>query len=121
MLYVALINTPGYLPQDDDPPVFDDAAGAWEYLADERSYALDSSELSPGPDSTLGELRRLAHLGRQAPIGHSVVGPTPGYAGSHDLGQAYTVMIAPPPECEGHADGPVMGETFYCDGSCNRN
>lgn len=21
-------------------------------------------------------------------------------------------------ECEGHADGPVMGETFYCDGSC---
>lgn len=21
-------------------------------------------------------------------------------------------------ECEGHSDGPVMGETFYCDGSC---
>lgn len=20
--------------------------------------------------------------------------------------------------CEGHPDGPVMGETFYCDGSC---
>ena len=23
-----------------------------------------------------------------------------------------------PSECEGHPDGPVMGETFYCDGSC---
>lgn len=21
-------------------------------------------------------------------------------------------------ECQGHADGPVMGETFYCDGTC---
>lgn len=20
--------------------------------------------------------------------------------------------------CEGHPDGPVMGETFYCDGTC---
>lgn len=24
------------------------------------------------------------------------------------------------PKCEGHADGPVMGETFYCDGTCNK-
>jgi hypothetical protein len=21
-------------------------------------------------------------------------------------------------ECQGHAEGPVMGETFYCDGTC---
>ena len=21
-------------------------------------------------------------------------------------------------DCQGHSDGPVMGETFYCDGTC---
>lgn len=27
--YVAIINTPGYSPMDDDPPVFDNARDVW--------------------------------------------------------------------------------------------
>ena len=35
--------------------------------------------------------------------------------------EVYTEEEADEPEeegCEGHPDGPVMGETFYCDGTC---
>ena len=41
--YVAVINTPGYLPEDDDPDAFDTAREAWEYLADQRQWAEDSA------------------------------------------------------------------------------
>lgn len=39
-----------------------------------------------------------------------------------DTAEQQTAMYDQPDEeefeCEGHADGPVMGETFYCDGAC---
>lgn len=41
MPYVATINTPGYLPWDDEPPVFETPREAWDYLAGERSRAED--------------------------------------------------------------------------------
>jgi hypothetical protein len=73
-----------------------------------------------------------------------VYGGTPGSDSPHDLGLAYSVdttgdvrwddesdewvsTVDGPDEgerydgenmCPGHPDGPVMGETFYCDGSC---
>lgn len=34
--FLATINVPGYLPMDDEPPVFDTAQEAWEYLANQR-------------------------------------------------------------------------------------
>ena len=34
-MFVVIINTPGYLPEDDDPPLFEDRADALEYLQDE--------------------------------------------------------------------------------------
>ncbi len=37
--YVATMNVPGYLPEDDDPAVFDDIPSAWAYLAGERERA----------------------------------------------------------------------------------
>jgi hypothetical protein len=30
----------------------------------------------------------------------------------------YAKVLRAERECEGHADGPVMGEDFYCDGTC---
>ena len=100
--FVAIMNTPGYLPQDDDPPVFDTPAEAWGYLANERERDLtDATDGDAQLDTTWSELRRLATLGPQAPFGHSVVGSTPGYDGSHDLGLAYTVMVTDEPPNEG--------------------
>lgn len=39
--YVATINVPGYLPMDDDPPVFDSAREAWQYLVGEVDRAWE--------------------------------------------------------------------------------
>ena len=102
--YVATINTPGYLPMDDDPPVFDCIADAWEYLADERRRAEEDlacdETCEEGPTcqwgythdlsdtyTTLLEQAKLATLGTE-------YGDTPGYHGSHDLGMAYSVDVA---------------------------
>jgi hypothetical protein len=39
--YIATLNTPGYLPQNDDPPVFDTAREAWQYLVSEVERSWD--------------------------------------------------------------------------------
>jgi hypothetical protein len=88
--YVATINTPGYLPMDDDPPTFDTTFDAWSYLREERIRAEDDvveSEDEPYTDTV--ENLRLAAVNNE--IG-TVYGPTPGYEGDHDLGLAYTVQ-----------------------------
>lgn len=41
MGFMATVNVPGYLPEDDDPPVFDTPQEAWGWLADERESAED--------------------------------------------------------------------------------
>jgi hypothetical protein len=93
--YVATINTPGYLPMDDDPPVFDTAREAWAYLADERErgeddYAEDDEDYS----DTYQDLVSLANgYTKNGDEPGTIYGPTPGYDGNHDLGLAYSVDI----------------------------
>lgn len=41
MSYVVIENTPGYLPDDDDPAVFDDLFSAREYMRDEVERLCD--------------------------------------------------------------------------------
>jgi hypothetical protein len=103
--FMATVNTPGYLPMEDDPPVFDTAQGAWSYLADEREREEDQA-----PDDepvgeyteTLGYLRYAAGEDMEPGNPHEdvplnadgtgvIYGPTPGYDGDHDLGLAYCV------------------------------
>lgn len=97
--YLATVNTPGYMPWDDDPPTFEDAKEAWEYLADHRRRAEDDLEDEGGYSATLNQLEMLSR-GEMwddflNPItGEGVLyGLTPGYDGDHDLGLAYSVTI----------------------------
>jgi hypothetical protein len=117
--YVAIINTPGYLPMDDEPPTFDTAQEAWEYLAEEREHAEDSADYADDdPEAyeysdTLATLRYIA--GDEHEHGNpredyptnadgtgTVYGGTPGYDGEHDLGLAYSVAIARHDDTEGN-------------------
>lgn len=111
MSYVATINVPGYLPMDVDPPIFETAREAWEYLASEyvcdSDYAPDPYAYEPddpsdpqGPHHQSGVLWELEaraqgidELGRcwRSAREGTVYGPTPGYYGNHDLGLAYCV------------------------------
>lgn len=102
MPYVATMNTPGYLPMDDEPPVFATPEEGWNYLEDERrrgedDYADPSFE---GYSETLNILETLAegttaareNAGVDPDTGTGTVyGATPGYDGDHDLGIAYSV------------------------------
>lgn len=117
--YVATINTPGYLPQDDDPPVFDHPWEAWAYLAGQREREEDQVE-DEGTDysethGTLAGLGTDAHWHRADPEqdrswleSHglakdgtgTVYGATPGYEGRHDLGVAYSVDVYDGPELD---------------------
>lgn len=112
MAYVATTSVPGYLPMDDDPPVFDTAAEAWQYLAEECArgggdYVPDDPEDLEGPQSESATYACLQHNAEvKAPhvCGHdtphwpdhvgTVYGSTPGYDGDHDLGLAYSVSVA---------------------------
>lgn len=108
MLFTATINTPGYLPEgDDEPPVFASARAAWDYLADERREAEDSSvdidiDDFQGYSATLNQLEERARGNADTAYGPidedtlcgTIYGPTPGYDGDHDLGKAYSVATA---------------------------
>lgn len=86
-MFQATINTPGYLPWQDEPELFENTADAWEYLAGERRFQEDDSY-------SCSETTEL--LDRYAAEGHgedTVYGDTPGYEGCHDLGLAYSVMM----------------------------
>lgn len=110
-MYVATINVPGYLPMDDDPPEFDTAVDAWDWLANEREQAEDECEEYETGDPDQSEytecLQALRALGRGAPdecewdmaadLTGTVYGHTPGRRNSpHDLGLAYCVTAVPP-------------------------
>lgn len=92
--YVATINTPGYLPMDDNPPVFDTAREAWEYLATERGYAEDDAPGGVDYSDTWHTLQALGTGEAEGDQPGTVYGPTPGHDGDHDLGLAYTVSVA---------------------------
>jgi len=96
MTYVATINTPGYLPDGtEEPPTFDTAEAAWEYLTDERMRHEDETqeadEHAEPYSETVTELDRIRVLSHNGPEEGTVYGSTPGYDGSHDLGLAYSV------------------------------
>jgi hypothetical protein len=86
-MYAAVINVPGHLPRADEPELFDTAAEAWTYLAEERERDTDDDL-----DETVEQLRELArgiHTAREGT--GSVWARTPGYTGDHDLGLSYSV------------------------------
>jgi hypothetical protein len=101
--YLATVNVPGYLPMDDDPPVFDSAQDAWQYLSDEyqrdgeSAWTPDDEDDPDGPASlneTAVALEERARAGGEG----TVYGPTPGYDGDHDLGLAYCVTWVDDPD-----------------------
>lgn len=108
--YVAIINTPGYMSEQDELPTFDTAREAWEYLAEERMRAEEAAEDDDGAEwsdtvDTLGALGEEAHWRHSEhgvwlaengfnPDGTGTVyGGTPGGA-MYDLGVAYSVQLA---------------------------
>ena len=96
IVYVAIVNVPGYLAEL-DPFYSHDAAECWTYLADEReAWECEYPEENDGEFSdTLSDLRRLARYARHGVNRCGLVyGDTPGYDGSHDLGLAYSVEPA---------------------------
>lgn len=88
--YLALINTPGYLPED-EPVEFETIAEAWTYLAEERRGDEDNVEGADGYSEIAAKLAEMAEAAN--PQCSAVYGPTPGYDGDHDLGVVYTVTI----------------------------
>lgn len=90
MKYVAIINTPGYLPES-EPEEFDTETEAWAHLFEHRMRDEEEAE----PDHSLSSETQRALVWRIANGGTgTVTGPTPGYDGEHDLGVAYTVEEA---------------------------
>jgi hypothetical protein len=86
---MVLINTPGYLSEDDEPPVFDTAPEAWQYILSEVERSWDEYPEDPN-GSILDAHTQLHNLDQTRP--GTIVAGTPGYDGSHDLGQAYNVV-----------------------------
>lgn len=84
--YQAVINTPGYLPDDiDHVALFDSVNDAWQYLAGER--AREYMDLG----QAVVPIKGLDVLADQVSEG-TIILDTPGYDGDHDLGVAYTVV-----------------------------
>jgi hypothetical protein len=106
--YLATINVPGYLPMDDDPPVFETPREAWAYLADERRRGEDDEE-TESYSGTVDALDALAQPGREL-CPFTVYGPTPG-GRIHDLGLAYTVTAL---ECECAYQPGDSGHELHC-------
>lgn len=105
-MFLAVINTPGYLSEQDDLPVFDSAVEAWAYLAEERTRAEDEddenglSDYTPTHDrlhaiaslETEEFMRKWAAEYGLTPDGQGVVyGPSVPER-MHDLGIVYSVV-----------------------------
>jgi len=133
-MFEAIINTPGYLPEADEPAIFHTAREAWDYLADERRDAedsaidIDDAEPFEGYSATVNTLECFARgewdpaLGASDDDGTGVVyGSTPGYDGDHDLGKAYSVVVAEPLDVwllieDGQEESTCEANTWRVDG-----
>jgi hypothetical protein len=95
--YIAIMNTPGYLPwSDDEPYPYDTPGEAWDYLASERREQEDSSAMADDASEDQPYSGTVQELDAYASANHGpdvVYGGTPGYEGDHDLGIAYSVNI----------------------------
>ena len=100
--YVAIMNTPGYMPwSDDEPAVFDTASDAWTYLADERREQEDQAAMVSDAEADSPYSDTVNELDAEASANTgpgTVYGGTPGYDGDHDLGIAYSVGVYVPEE-----------------------
>jgi hypothetical protein len=111
MKFLATTNIPGYLPMDDDPPIFDTAREAWAYLANERivdeDHGFDALESEPDADD--GGYSSIVNTMESLGTGHlsfedDLVGVCLDGTGTiwgpscppqmHDLGINYTVSVA---------------------------
>jgi hypothetical protein len=102
-MFTVTINVPGYQPMaDDDPPVFDTAADAWDYASNERALEEDGAGTCHddnctdpacpwNPDADYTD--DVTTMAKRTEPG-TVVLPTAGYHGDHDLGIAYSVEPA---------------------------
>lgn len=137
-VYLATINTPGYLPMADEPAAFDTAREAWGWLAGERerdedgaTEPLDTGEYS----DTLTYLRHAAGSEHVPGNPHEdyptdidrcgvVDGHTPGHDGDYDQGIAYSVTRvdhAAYPHPAGYMTNcPACLARCYCDGESAR-
>lgn len=125
-VYLATINTPGYVPES-DPTSHGTPREAWAYLADWRECREDEADTDEPYSVTVAVLRRLAAGfdvdGDPATddefIG-AVYGPTPGYTGDHDLGIAYVVTMVDhadyPHEAGYLVECPACEARCWCDG-----
>lgn len=86
--FVATVNVPGYLPMDDDPPVFDSPREAWQYLVSEVDRQWDEYPEDENGASLTAHTQ--LHNINQDRVG-AIHAPTPGYTGDHDLGLVYSV------------------------------
>jgi hypothetical protein len=87
--YTVIINTPGYLSEQDDVPVFETTEEAWQYLVSEVERAWDSYENDP-QGACVDAHTQMHNLDQSKP--GTVYAGTPGYGGDHDLGVAYSVV-----------------------------
>lgn len=120
-LFLAVVSTPGYLPQDDERHVYRDTASAWEYLLTERERGLDDplSDEDDGPDEVM---TRIAERLRDGDPGTGTVyGHTPGSDSPYDLGLAYGVALWEhsdyPHEAGWLVNCPVCEFTCHCSPS----
>lgn len=88
-MFAAIINTPGYLSEQDEPAVFDTAREAWQYLVSEVDRAWD--DFPEDENGACVDAHSQMHNIDQSRPG-TVYASTPGYEGSHDLGIAYSVV-----------------------------
>lgn len=102
MKYTAIINTPGCLPDSDQPPpIFDTPREAWAYLLDERreaeDQALESGVQEGGYSGDLNLMECFAdgqELGLLDKDGCGQLHAPRPDGGDHDLGQVYSVLAA---------------------------
>lgn len=134
-MYVATINVPGYLPMDDDPPVFETAQEAWEYLRDGHAMSWNDVDV-PGdaddmlPEPYLSQYRDVDDALRRHASGEwlvcdfervgTVYGPTPGYQGDHDLGLAYSVTFVEDDEVDAGARDLPTGHRWATEDEMDR-
>ena len=107
MNYIVIEYTPGYLPEDDDPPVFDQWAEAQNYVLSRRQELFDDDYgYSYPPDHIKGPEEFMLDVGDFEDDGFVYYDMRKTY----DLGRI--VQIVPLETC------PVCGQPDNC-GDCN--
>ena len=82
-MYVVIENTPGYLPENDDPATFETLDEARAYLAEEvERYLEHMDEVGDDPDVSWSDERDSCYVTRSD--------------SEHDLGRVFEIVEAEP-------------------------